>query len=118
LHQYWWRDENGNGEVDEDCLANQSMRAPMAWADTWLPDLSLVMKKLGMYGHSGESWYGRHFLNKNDGKVYLFLGRAQNTVYEVKNWKPDTIKKLEVIDAEIELQQNNIWPFQNPLFGS
>lgn len=50
----------------------------------------------GMYSHSGETWYGRNYLNSKNGKVYIFMGRANNNIYEVPNWKPGFVKPLEL----------------------
>lgn len=42
----------------------------------------------GMYCHSGGSYFGRHYLNKQDKQVYIFMGRASNNIYRVPSWKP------------------------------
>ena len=39
-----------------------------------------------MYAHGGEMWYGKHFLNKKNGKVYLFMGRSGANIYECAGW--------------------------------
>lgn len=50
----------------------------------------------GMYSHSGESWFGANCLNRDDGQVYVFMGRSSNNIYSVPNWKPDFVQPLAI----------------------
>ncbi len=65
---------------------------------------------VNMYSHGGEMWFGQHFLNKKNGKVYLFMGRASANVYECRNWTPDLIRPLPLEAAEVVLSAEQIAP--------
>ncbi len=78
------------------------------------------LDKTGMYAQSGESWYGRHYLHHDTGQVYLLMGRAQLTTYEVENWKPGIIEPLPIAHPHIRLAPQHIaepHPLALPLRG-
>ena len=62
----------------------------------------------GMYSHSGGSYYGRHYLNRDNGKVYIFMGRASNNIYEIPNWRTGFVKPLALTTATINLTAEHI----------
>jgi len=61
-----------------------------------------------MYSHGGEIWFGKHFLNKTNGKVYLLMGRSAANVYECRNWTPDLVRPLTIASDEITLTAKQI----------
>jgi hypothetical protein len=58
----------------------------------------------GMYSHSGESWFGQHFLHPETGVVYLLLNRTALGVYEVKGWEPGLVSPLELETTTVSLR--------------
>ena len=50
----------------------------------------------GTYVHSGESWFGKSYINHDNGNVYVCQGRASLNIYEVPNWKPGFLKPLQI----------------------
>jgi len=79
------------------------------WVDTLgMDSFRHGLDKTGMYAQSGESWYGAHYLNKDNGKVYLFMGRAQLTVYEVDGWTPSTVRPLTIESPTLRLTARHV----------
>ncbi len=68
------------------------------------------LQNTGMYASSGEHWHGSHYQSKKDGKVYLCMGRAQMTVYEIENWKQDICEPLKASPDTIRLAAAFIAP--------
>lgn len=81
------------------------------YVDTLMVDVfRRGLGKSGMYGHSGESWYGKHYLDRKTGKVFLFMGRGQGLVYEVENWRPGVIKAVAVDAPRVSITAGQIAP--------
>ena len=66
------------------------------------------LTKGGIYSHSGGSYFGRHFLNKNDGQVYILMGRASNNIYRVPQWKPGVVLPIKFKPASIQINEDAI----------
>ena len=66
------------------------------------------MERGGMFSHSGGSYYGRHYHNKSNGKVYVFMGRASNNIYAVPNWQPGFVQPIEIENRNIVLMKEDI----------
>jgi hypothetical protein len=64
----------------------------------------------GIYSHSGGAYFGRHFLNTKNDKVYLLMGRASNNIYEVENWRPGFVQPLTIETKVIDLPADKISP--------
>lgn len=81
------------------------------YVDTLLMDtFRSSIPKSGMYGYSGESWYGVHYLNRENGKVYLYSGRSACTVYEVEGWGKNITSPLAVLTPNVTITAAEIAP--------
>lgn len=68
------------------------------------------LAKGGMYSIAGESWFGQHFLNATDKRVYLALGRNAATVYRLEGWTPDAVKPVKLAAAKVVLSAGQVGP--------
>ena len=81
------------------------------YVDTLLMDaFRYGIPKGGMYAFSGESWFGAHYLNRQNGKVYLFTGRSAATVYEVEGWQAGVARPIRTITPQVTLTAGQIAP--------
>ena len=76
------------------------------YVDTVLPDsFRRGRGKSGIYDMSGELFSGYHFLNQQNGKVYIAMGRNATTMFEVQGWTRDnnSINRLTTVDPTVTI---------------
>lgn len=74
------------------------------YVDTVMSDtFRYGVKPGGMYAFTGEAWFGKHFLNKQDNQVYLAMGKTSANLYCMEGWTPDAVKPIPFAATKVAL---------------
>jgi hypothetical protein len=81
------------------------------FVETLFPDQRKVgSEAAGIYTQPGEFFAGYSFANKDDGKVYLALGKVTPMIFEAEHWnvKGSPVKALHTVDQSVVLHASQI----------
>ncbi|MFZ2654036.1 MAG: hypothetical protein WAX69_03915 [Victivallales bacterium] len=83
------------------------------YVDTLFVDIAHYPELGGVYRLGGENFGGTHFLNKENGKVYVAMASNHPCpLFEVEGWtaKENSVRNLNVLDPAIALEADQIAP--------
>ncbi|MFA6290522.1 MAG: hypothetical protein WC637_02000 [Victivallales bacterium] len=83
------------------------------YVDTLFIDFAHYPEVGGVYRLGGENFGGMHFMNKENGKVYVAMaGNHPCPVFEVEGWtvKENPVRSLRLLDSSITLKKDQIAP--------
>ena len=81
------------------------------YVDTLFPDARIMTHDaMGAYWQPGEYFSGYYYINRDNGKIYLALGKVMPKIYEVKGWSSSVnpVKTLALLDKEVTMAANQI----------
>jgi hypothetical protein len=81
------------------------------YIDTLFPDDHLVgHDQMGAYWQPGEFFAGGVYANKDDGKIYLAMGKTMPQLFEAKGWTSTTtpVRPIPSLDRTVTLRANEI----------
>jgi len=81
------------------------------YVDTLFPDDHLVgHDQMGAYWQPGEFFAGSVYANRDDGKVYLGMGKTMPQLFEAQGWSTTTtpVRPIPVLDRSVTLRANEI----------
>ena len=84
------------------------------YVDTLFADIRQVGReaKVGPYTQGGEFFAGYHFLNRENDKVYLAIGKVTPVLFEAVGWtgKQTPVRRLETVARTVTLAASQIAP--------
>ena len=81
------------------------------YVDTLFPDARIVSHdQMGAYWQPGEFFAGFDYLNRDNGKIYLALGKLTPELYEAQGWSAteNPVKPLTSLDPTVSLEAAQI----------
>ena len=81
------------------------------YVDTLFPDGRVSTRdKMGAYSEPAEFFAGYDYLNKNDGKIYLAMGKTMPEIYEARGWSAteNPVRPLTFLDKMVTLAASQI----------
>jgi len=81
------------------------------YVDTLFPDCRVMPHDaMGSYWQPGEDPNGYDYVNKDDGKIYLALGKVMPKIYETAGWTTtqNPVQPLTTLDREATIAANQI----------
>ncbi len=81
------------------------------YVDTLLADIRILSREqVGSYQNPGEFFAGQAYLNRDNGRVYLAMGKATPVIYEIQGWtdKANPVQKLTIPSPTVTIAANRI----------
>jgi hypothetical protein len=76
------------------------------YVDTLFPDSRVLGPgRGGLYPQPGEFFQGYHYLNRDNGKIYIAFGKTQPILFELQGWSAheNPVKKIAVMQASVAI---------------
>lgn len=79
------------------------------YVETLFPDGRRFPRSVaGIYPQPGEFFQGYHYLNKNNGKIYIAMGKIEPQIFEARGWGEAVTHPILTIDKSVSLSASQI----------
>jgi hypothetical protein len=99
------------GIVDSDRSGFEVYTEDGLYVDTLFPDArTMTHDAMGSYWQPGEYFSGYDYVNRDNGKIYLALGKVMPKIYEIAGWSPtqNPVQALTTLDKTVSIESSQI----------